>query len=200
MVSQPNCASCLKWLFRIETSYDDGSVVVNWSHPDGSGKCMGPLKEMLTPPDFGCNQYAAGGPISERHHKEGAPWHNYKVGPCPDCKHPLCGFPDCKNPNCPGSEHCLGLGSKPGFMDAIGVKSDVDGRCCGTGQVRYYDDGFIGDNKTKRHPKEKELGLRHDDPTPTCDSCHKSIDPAWMACPFCGHRLHQDLQRERLPI
>ena len=30
-------------------------------------------------------------------------------------------------------------------------------RCAGTGIVRYYDDGFVGEEQHRLHPKEKEL-------------------------------------------
>jgi hypothetical protein len=196
----PECRTCLRWLFRIETNYDDGSQVVNWSNPEGLGKCTGPLRGALTEPDFGCNKYAPGGPISEVHHKEGAPWHYWKPGPCPECKHPLCGYPDCNNPACPGTEKCIGVGGRINANPTGEATMGTDNRCCGTGTVRYYDDGYVGENKTKRHPKELELGLRGDDPTPACPNCRKSIDNSWMACPFCGTRLKQDTNSERMAI
>lgn len=45
---------------------------------------------------------------------------------------------------------CSGRGSNEGAC----------GRCCGTGKVRYYDDGYIGEERTREHPKEKELRLQ----------------------------------------
>src|SRR5579863_7449404 len=57
-------------------------------------------------------------------HKTGAPWQHWKMIACPECN---------RNP---------GVGS--GFMC----------RCAGTGNVRRYDDGYVGDEKTRMHPKE----------------------------------------------
>jgi hypothetical protein len=30
-------------------------------------------------------------------------------------------------------------------------------RCVGTGGVRYYDDGYVGEEATRRHPKEPAI-------------------------------------------
>jgi RecJ-like exonuclease len=45
---------------------------------------------------------------------------------------------------------CQGRGSNEG----------VDHRCAGTGKVRLYDDGHIGEERTRKHPKELELEKR----------------------------------------
>ncbi len=42
--------------------------------------------------------------------------------------------------------NCNGRGSGDG----------ADHRCAGTGLVRKYDDGYIGDERTRKHPKEIE--------------------------------------------
>jgi len=118
---------------------------------------------VVTNPAFECNQYQFGTPIIEVARKEGAPWHHAVHGPCPDCK-------------------------GRGLTD----NEKRDDRCCGTGTVLYYDDGYIGENRTKMHPKEKEFGKRHAEPTPTCINCHKSIELTWLACPYCGTRLKQE--------
>ena len=113
-----------------------------------------------TPHHFECNQYTLGSPIIETTFKTGSPWHHAVHGPCPDCK---------------------GRG--------LTADDKRDDRCCGTGIVLHYDDGYIGENRTKMHPKEKEFGKRHAEPTPTCLNCHKSIELTWLACPYCGTRL-----------
>lgn len=59
-------------------------------------------------------------------------------------------------------------------------------RCAGTGRVRRYDDGYVGEEQTRLHPKEKELLARA---KPKCSACAKDVDRAWVACPYCGTRL-----------
>jgi len=151
------CSTCSKWYFRKETHYVNGEVIINWSDSSGRGKCT--ALEIVTKPDFECNQYVSGSSIVEVITKDGEPWHHWVFGPCPSCQ-------------------------------GVGLVNDKpDNQCCGTGRVRYYDDGFIGENRTYLHPKEKTK--RHDEPTPTCFNCFKSIDPVWLACPFCGTRLKE---------
>lgn len=57
-------------------------------------------------------------------------------------------------------------------------------RCAGTGLVRLYDDGHIGDEQTRMHPKEKQVV-----PPPQCHACQARIDVAWKHCPACGAKL-----------
>lgn len=116
-----NCSGCAHWLVEQSTSYQDGSVVVAYKAPDGMGRCN--VLDVETAAAFGCNQFAAGGPLVETTSKAGAPWMHSVAGPCPDC----------------GG---LGLGCV---------------RCAGTGKVRHYEDGHVGEEQTRLHPKEKEL-------------------------------------------
>jgi len=39
-------------------------------------------------------------------------------------------------------------------------------RCAGTGNVRRYDDGHVGEERTRMHPKEKELRDQVREPAP----------------------------------
>lgn len=43
--------------------------------------------------------------------------------------------------------NCQGAGSSGGACH----------RCAGTGNVRFYDDGYIGEEQTRKHPKEAEV-------------------------------------------
>jgi len=157
------CSSCGKWLLRKETSYENGEVIVNWSDPEGRGECS--YLSTCTHPSFGCNQYMNGGPLIERASKPGEPWHHWVLGPCPEC-------------------HGLGTGGTAGGY--------VDNRCCGTGLVQYYDDGYVGDNKTKCHPKEKALyGKKRDEVELVCFNCQKPTDPSWLMCPYCATKLKE---------
>jgi hypothetical protein len=105
-----------------------------------------------TPEEFGCVAHAPGEDHVERTPRTGAPHHHWIMIPCPDCR---------------------------------GGKTDPGGRghrCAGTGLVRLYDDGYVGDEQTRTHPKDR--------PQPaTCGGCGGVTEPAWVACPHCGHRL-----------
>ena len=103
--------------------------------------------------DFGCNKYIEGDDHETSVSKSGAPWQNWVMIKCPDCG---------------------------GGGDGIGSPGH---RCAGTGLVRRYDDGYIGDEQTRLHPKEKELGLVR---PPTCPACTNTIDLNWKHCPHCG--------------
>jgi len=56
-------------------------------------------------------------------------------------------------------------------------------QCAGTGLVRRYDDGFLGDEQTRMHPKEKEVAA-----SPKCLKCGFTLQREWVACPSCGTR------------
>jgi len=80
-----------------------------------------------TDPDFGCNKFSGGTLRAVISYKSGAPWQHHVMGACPDCE---------------------GLGSQTGSACM---------RCAGTAKVRYYDDGHIGEERTRLHPDEKKL-------------------------------------------
>jgi RecJ-like exonuclease len=105
-----------------------------------------------TDPGFGCTGFIEGCEHVIVARKSGAPWQHSSSGPCPNCN--SCG----NNQNDGACE-----------------------RCQGTGKVRYYDDGFIGEERTRLHPKEKELAAQ-----PKCRGCDRMLEREWMACPFCG--------------
>jgi hypothetical protein len=116
-----------------------------------------------TPLDFGCSKFEAG----DQHYeilarKSGSPWHHSQWGKCPDCN---------------------GRGS-----DAFAACR----RCCGTGRVLYYDDGYVGEESTRRHPNEMKGKAP---PPPSCPACTKNVDREWVSCPYCGHRLLQTPER-----
>jgi len=66
--------------------------------------------------------------------KDGEPWQHSHWGKCPEC-------------NGSGATTYSGCG-----------------RCVGTGRVLYYDDGYIGEERYRMHPKEKELRERKNEP------------------------------------
>ena len=84
------------------------------------------------------------------------------MGPCPDCT---------DSPGCQNGRGCH--------------------RCAGTGNVRFYDDGYIGEERTRLHPKEKKGAAN-----PKCHSCSREVAPGWKNCPHCGLKLEPPAEIE----
>lgn len=127
MNDSERCVFCRHWIVKRRRLYADGSEVVLFEAPRGRGRCQMLAQE--TDPNFGCRSFEAapeGGHVATEL-IEGAPWQHWKMGACPDCG---------------------GRGS--------GVAGGACRRCAGIGQVRHYDDGHIGEERTRRHPKEPE--------------------------------------------
>ena len=100
---------------------------------EGSGVVIEHLHEkglcdvlgVATDEDFGCNRFVEGPDQQiEMRSKPGEPWEHWVTGPCPDCS---------------------GVGS---------ATDHACNRCAGTSRVRYYDDGFVGEEQTRLHPME----------------------------------------------
>jgi hypothetical protein len=96
-----------------------------------------------------------------------------------------------------GLEHVEIMGKKPGspwHHSKWGTCPECAGvgygcrRCAGTGRVLYYDDGYVGEEQTRRHPNEAKIGPP---PKPKCVGCDRDIDPTWVACPHCGVSTNQ---------
>lgn len=163
------CDGCENWTTARVTRYGDGSEVVNWKAPNGKGRCS--ILDLDTPEAFGCTSYVAlvnasvSVPTTTIPHVVSS-WKNGAPW-----QHWTMG-------PCP---NCRGLGSDSG----------VCRNCAGTGKVRYYDDGFIGEEQTRLHPKEKENAepLR-------CRNCKETVDVKWKACPMCGTRLEPVAETE----
>jgi hypothetical protein len=166
------CDTCKNWTTARVTRYGDGSEVVNWRAPEGKGRCS--ELGLDTPEAFGCTSFAplitngASIPTTTIPHiisnwKNGSPWQHWTMGPCPDCR----GHP---------GDHGKGLC-----------------RCAGTGKVRYYDDGYIGEEQTRLHPRERE----HAEPL-RCRNCKETVEVRWMACPMCGQRLEGVAETEHV--
>lgn len=123
------------------------------------GKGLCEVLKIETDSTFGCNRFEEGKEhIEIMGKKPGSPWHHSQWGTCPDC-------------------------------EGIGVKNDAAcRRCAQTGRVLYYDDGFIGEEQTRRHPNE---ALKGPPPKPHCFNCSAEIDPNWKACPTCGEKVER---------
>jgi len=167
------CSNCAKWLVAKTTSYDDGSIVDNYRAPEGMGHCSDFDKDMKA--DFFCGGFVEGTEADHvvTAHKVGEPWQHHHWGPCPDCK---------------------GEGGWTVLEPGQPGRGSACGRCCQTGRVLYYDDGYIGEEKTRLHPKEKEAAEKakaHMLATgqtikKKCAHCHREGEYEWNACPWCG--------------
>lgn len=162
------CDACKNWTVRRTTRYGDGTEVTTWQAPEGKGRCS--ILGIDTPKEFGCTAFD-GYPVGSitvqgiRHVEQ-----SWKNG-APWQHHVTGPCPDCK-----------GKGSDAGPCN----------RCAGTGKVRYYDDGFIGEEQTRLHPKELETAE-----PPKCHKCGTVIaDLKWVHCPVCGARLETPAETE----
>ncbi len=89
------------------------------------GKGRCTILPLDTDPGFHCSMFSPGSEHVKIDNVEGAPWEHWDMGPCPECR----------GRGCPeGGGACM--------------------RCVGTGKVRFYADGFVGEERTRRHPKE----------------------------------------------
>lgn len=150
-----DCNTCINWVVARVTDYEDGSRIFNYQPPEGLGHCE--VLGIDTEPDFLCNKFKllVGNDHIQVSHKTGAPWNHSHYVPCPDCS---------------------GVGSDG--------TSHACNRCAGIGRVLMYDDGYVGEEQTRMHPREKELARK-----PTCMNCRREVERDWVACPMCGHRL-----------
>lgn len=121
------CSQCEKWTRKRRRVYGDGTEVVHFEAKDDMGLCE--YLEMQTRPGFACCEFvgAPGYDHVVTEAIEGPAWQHWKMGKCPDCE---------------------GRGS--------GKEGGACGRCVGTGQVRFYDDGYVGEEKTRKHRIELE--------------------------------------------
>lgn len=121
-----HCFNCGHWIICRKTVYSDGSEIIT-SPSSPDGKNECTALGIRTTPEFGCAAHSTGKDHVVVTHKDGTPWSNWEYRPCPDCG---------------------GRGSTP----EIGMCY----RCYGTSRVRFYDDGYIGEERTRLHPKERE--------------------------------------------
>lgn len=124
------CADCLKWATERRDHYENGAQFSRYKAPEGKGECAALGTE--TEAEFGCIKFDATA-LPEGHlaitQKTGAPWDHWVMVPCPDC---------------------MGVGSE---------RDTGCHRCSGTGRVRHYDDGYVGEEFTREHPEEKKIRL-----------------------------------------
>src|SRR5262245_17775020 len=120
------CNTCAHWIIKRARLYDDGTEQIDFGTESGKGHCE--QLAIVTAFNFGCNRYDGPSDVHVRvEHIAGAPWQHWHMDKCPDC---------------------AGRGG--------GANGGVCHRCTGTGQVRFYADGYIGEERTRRHPKEPE--------------------------------------------
>lgn len=132
------CENCTFWTQERRTGYGDGSLISTWKAPAGQGHCR-ELKQLF-PADFGCAKFQEDTRPEhaiELSTKDGAPWQNWDMIDCPDCQ---------------------GKGSTASPPDANGfVSGSACYQCVGTGKRRLYGDGYLGEERHRRHPIEALL-------------------------------------------
>jgi hypothetical protein len=111
-----------------------------------------------TSADFGCAKFSPGTTHVIIDKKFGTPWQHWRMIECPECK---------GHPGDHGGGRC---------------------RCAGTGLVRRYDDGYVGEEHTRLHPEERKRVASGEVAALVCQGCKKSLDPHWVICPYCGFR------------
>lgn len=121
------CNTCSHWVLKRRRLYADGTEKVYFWVSGGNGLCTRLQRE--TGPQFFCADFTDDATFDhvETENVSSEPWQNWKMGKCPDCD---------------------GRGS------GLGEIASSCWRCAGTGNVRFYDDGHVGDERTRRHPKE----------------------------------------------
>jgi hypothetical protein len=121
-----SCKNCASWVVERKRVYADGYEAVDFIAGSGVGECA--ILKISVPADFSCAKFEK---LNWSHvvveKFDGEPWQHWRMGDCPDCQ---------------------GRGS--------GKEGGVCGRCAGTGHVRYYADGYVGEERTRRHPSEPE--------------------------------------------
>ena len=130
------CETCRFWKVGVRNLFASEEKFETLAEP-GHGICQtGPMAGHATPQEFGCNNYQEGAAEDHvetiQHDLEA--WQIWVMVPCPDCQ---------------------AIGNHGGTSDSVSTCN----RCAGTANVRKYADGYVGDEQTREHPKEKELRL-----------------------------------------
>jgi hypothetical protein len=120
------CFNCSSWITCRKVIFDGDGQEVITWNTSDGNGKCGVLN-FETPPEFGCVSYSPGTSNVSVTHKPGFVWEHFEYRPCPDCG---------------------GRGSTP--------EAGMCQRCYGTARVRFYDDGYIGEERTRLHPKERE--------------------------------------------
>jgi hypothetical protein len=145
------CEGCQHWQTGKVVRYASGDEIKLSASPPGKGECA--KLGITTEKTFGCNRFdEAQGDRTDITFKPGAPWQHWTMIKCP---------------------HCAGRGS------GLGERGTGCYHCVGTGKVRKYDDGFVGEERTRKHPKEIELE-KANQPVPSLDGID-STDAAALA-------------------
>lgn len=146
------CADCENWLLEHRTVYGDRSLIIKALAAEGKGHCL--ILKQDTTPEFGCTHFRPGDTHHTEVRKDGAPWQNFDMVACPDCR---------------------GAGCT--------VQGPACHRCAGTGKVRSYDDGYVGEEQTRLHPEELR---NHKEPEPDPGTILKKLDEGSHGREFSG--------------
>jgi hypothetical protein len=130
-----SCANCRFWKRGTLRRYANTERYESAETEKGSPcRAAGPLLGFCTPGDFSCSNYRKFNTKDDQVEvviNAGEPWQVWRMVPCPDCSGN--GSNDSPTPGC----H----------------------RCVGTGNVRAYDDGYVGEERTREHPRDREERL-----------------------------------------
>ncbi len=129
------CADCRYWKRGTLRRYANTERYEDATTEEGSPcRAAGPLLGFCTPAEFSCSNYSEFDTEDDQVEvvlNAGEPWQVWRMIPCPDCSG--AGSLDSPTPGCY--------------------------RCVGTGNVRAYDDGYVGDERSREHPREREERL-----------------------------------------
>jgi len=129
-----HCKDCQHWFRGTSRQYKNNARIFLPSAEEGKAVCRsgGAIDGQVVPSTFGCVDF---NPCEGEFDQidflkyDQEPWQVWEMIPCPDCR---------------------GEGSS---------NDSACHRCAGTANVRKYADGFIGDERTREHPVEKEIRL-----------------------------------------
>jgi hypothetical protein len=129
------CSDCKYWFRGTRKQYKNKLPIFIPSADNGNGVCRsgGMINGTVVGPTFGCIDFLLSASLVDDQEDsfsyDQEPWQVWEMIPCPDC---------------------LGVGSE---------RDSACHRCVGTGNVRKYADGFVGEERTREHPVEKEMRL-----------------------------------------
>ncbi len=127
-----NCGTCRHWLRGTRTIFAGSEEWKPAGAGGDEGLCRGPVGK-LTTSDFGCLRFAAASSPDDQVitvRHDAEPCQVFEVIRCPDC-------------------------SGGGNSGEAGCH-----RCAGTGKVRRYGDGYVGDEQTREHPRARDERLK----------------------------------------
>jgi hypothetical protein len=133
------CRDCAHWSLGTYKVFRSARFDVPLSAAPDEGLCgLGFMYGKLVPAAFGCPEFESAADDSDHweylDYSDKEPWEVWDIIPCPECQ---------------------GVG-RSGPEPQGAAATAACRRCAGTGKVRQYGDGIIGDEQTRLHPVEIE--------------------------------------------